>query len=457
MPVPYIKSYGDFSKVLRNNKYLVVNFTASWCGPCKAIAPKIDDLYDDPKYKKIQIVRVDIEEVQQAAEQYKVQSIPTFIFFEAENEVKRVTGGDLKAIFDGLDDFASRAKRNGSNNGGGRFYESKSTGIYSVDAIASIPPVTRFFTITSVMIFIVTRQGWVSLAVLRCDLSMFVEKFSVIMHWWSHGTTSQVVWAVLALLGQSYRFFTTFMVPAESTNPLMPIMDIYFFYTFANHLESYQGKFKRNFPDCLWFTLITGTMIVLMTFGFTVFLPHHYPQHHQLMLSCVTYLWSRGSKNSIIRFLGIIPIKSYYLPVFNLFFKLISSPSKSDFLDTLVGIFGGYLYQCIASGTLPIYNLFPSSYSQYRSSAHGNRVGSSQNVMNDPGYLEDSVYDKGYLKAPVWLYKLLNYPLGTTKRTTAFTTNSRVGDSRSKPQAYASGASRSDNSAFRGRGYRLSE
>ncbi len=38
-------------------------------------------------------------------------------------------------------------------------------------------------------------------------------------------------------------------------------MDIYFFYTFSNHLEAYGGKFNGNFPDYLWYAITCGTMV----------------------------------------------------------------------------------------------------------------------------------------------------------------------------------------------------
>ena len=115
----------------------------------------------------------------------------------------------------------------------------------------------------------------------------------------SHKLT-YIVAAVAQTIFQCYRFLTTFLTPSGmfTDSPYLALLDIYGFYTFACDLESSLGKFKGNFPDCLWFTLITGTMIVISTFTFELFYPAHHSFHHLMMLSCVTYLWSRYLKNA---------------------------------------------------------------------------------------------------------------------------------------------------------------
>ncbi|KAK6198485.1 Der1-like family-domain-containing protein [Scheffersomyces amazonensis] len=294
------------------------------------------------------------------------------------------------------------------------------------ESIKNIPPVTRFFTITTVIVCFANSLKIIQPQDLICYLPLLLDKLYQVNFIVHKGNYYQIVTSIIWLLFQSYRFFTAFLLPYGLfvDQPFQAILDIYFFYTFANHLESHQGKFRRNFPDCLWFTLLAGTCIVLTTLFYNAFIdPNHFPIHHQMMLSCVTYIWSRSSKNSVINFLGLIPIKAYYLPLFNLFFKLIVSGYPS-FLDTSIGIFGGYIYQCIQSDTLPIYNLFPGAYGfNSNSNNPGRRVGTIH-LLNTEGssadFIEDSIFDKGYLKAPIWLYNLLNYPTNNSKRTTAF-------------------------------------
>lgn len=361
------------------------------------------------------------------------------------------------------------------------------------DSIRNIPPVTRFFTITTVIVCFADSLQIISPNQLICYLPIFVEKFKIAKVFVDNGNVLQKFYGVGYLLFQSHRFFTAFLLPVGIlvNQPFQAILDIYFFYTFANHLESKEGKFRRNFPDCLWFTLVAGTIIVISSLAYSALIDEsHFPVHHQMMLSCVTYIWSRSLKNSLINFLGLVPIKAYYLPLFNLFFKLIVN-GYSSFLDTFLGICGGYLYQCIQSDTLPIYNLFPGAYARYltsRANSQGKRVGTlfpggeasgNFTTIHDQAnqdLIDDSIFDKGYLKAPLWLYRLLNIPSNTSQRTTAFypkvspmagvsvvppTRPVRPGDEpvgSSSNTSTASGSSWfSGNGAFKGKGHRLGQ
>lgn len=74
----------NFSEVLKNNKHVLVDFFAQWCGPCQMLAPIIDELSEEYK-DKIKIVKVDVDEAQKIAQQFEVMSIPTLIFFENGN------------------------------------------------------------------------------------------------------------------------------------------------------------------------------------------------------------------------------------------------------------------------------------------------------------------------------------------------------------------------------------
>lgn len=356
------------------------------------------------------------------------------------------------------------------------------------DSIKNIPPVTRFFTITTVIVCFANSLKIIQPQQLICYLPLFIDNFKDASKTISNSNLFGVVFAVLGLLVQSYRFFTCFLLPQGllTDQPFHAILDIYVFYTFANHLESYTGKFHRNFPDCLWFTLVTGTIVVLLSLLYSAVIDvNHFPVHHQMILSCVTYIWSRSLKNALINFLGLVPIKAYYLPLFNLFFKLLIS-GYSAFLDSAIGIFSGYLYQCFQSDTLPIYNLLPGSYAKYLTSSNdknGRRVGQLNNnfaafdqssATSGADFIEDSIFDKGYLKAPIWLYNLLNYPINTSTRTTAFyprpganSTNSDKSTSHINLNDNASTDTSGptsgyswfglNNNAFKGKGYRLGD
>ena len=81
----------SFSKALRENSLLMVDFWADWCGPCKMLAPVIDDLA--AKYAgKAVVGKVNVDQEQELAIRYGVMSIPTVIFFKDGREIDRKVG-----------------------------------------------------------------------------------------------------------------------------------------------------------------------------------------------------------------------------------------------------------------------------------------------------------------------------------------------------------------------------
>jgi len=69
----------------------LVDFSATWCGPCRQMAPVIEDLAE--KYQgRVTMVEIDINSRPDVATHYMVQSIPTFILFDHGREIKRFVG-----------------------------------------------------------------------------------------------------------------------------------------------------------------------------------------------------------------------------------------------------------------------------------------------------------------------------------------------------------------------------
>lgn len=83
-----IKSNEEFEeKVLNNKSKVLVDFYADWCGPCKMLAPILDDLKND-----YTIYKVNVDDMNELAIKYAVMTIPTLIVFE-NGEVKEKTVG----------------------------------------------------------------------------------------------------------------------------------------------------------------------------------------------------------------------------------------------------------------------------------------------------------------------------------------------------------------------------
>lgn len=81
MSIKHITSENFEADVLKSEEPVLIDFWAEWCGPCKMLAPILDQIADDYK-GRLQIAKLDVEESQSIAMQFGVRSIPTLILFK---------------------------------------------------------------------------------------------------------------------------------------------------------------------------------------------------------------------------------------------------------------------------------------------------------------------------------------------------------------------------------------
>ena len=81
-------------EILNADKPILLDFWASWCGPCMALAPTIDEIAGEQSSVKVGKVNVDDEP--ELARQYRIMSIPTLIVFKDGDPVRREVGGKSK-------------------------------------------------------------------------------------------------------------------------------------------------------------------------------------------------------------------------------------------------------------------------------------------------------------------------------------------------------------------------
>jgi thioredoxin 1 len=91
-------SDADFeSTVLKSAQPVVVDFWAEWCGPCRMIAPALEEIATGALASKVKIVKLNVDENPQTAAKYNVMSIPTLMVFKNGEMASRQVGAAPKA------------------------------------------------------------------------------------------------------------------------------------------------------------------------------------------------------------------------------------------------------------------------------------------------------------------------------------------------------------------------
>ncbi|KAI9151526.1 putative thioredoxin protein [Paramyrothecium foliicola] len=85
-------SIDDFKKVLSDNETVIIDWFATWCGPCKAIAPVIAKQSNEEQFKDIYFGKVDVDVLGELSAEYGIRAMPTLQLFKKGEKVEELVG-----------------------------------------------------------------------------------------------------------------------------------------------------------------------------------------------------------------------------------------------------------------------------------------------------------------------------------------------------------------------------
>ncbi|XP_032400038.1 thioredoxin b [Etheostoma spectabile] len=99
-----VENLAEFKAILAEagDKLVVVDFTATWCGPCKQIAPAFEKESKDSANKNVIFLKVDVDEAEDVSAHCKINCMPTFMFFKNGEKVDEFSGANINTLMEKL-------------------------------------------------------------------------------------------------------------------------------------------------------------------------------------------------------------------------------------------------------------------------------------------------------------------------------------------------------------------
>lgn len=94
-----VATNNNFAELLQSEKLVVVDFWATWCGPCRMVAPIVEEIADQFADKAI-VAKVDVDEMGELAQRYRIMNIPTLMLFKQGQLVDKAIGARPKAALE---------------------------------------------------------------------------------------------------------------------------------------------------------------------------------------------------------------------------------------------------------------------------------------------------------------------------------------------------------------------
>ena len=87
----------NFAELLQDGKLVIVDFWATWCGPCRMLSPLLDEV-EEEMADKITVVKVNVDDADEIAMKYRIMNIPTLLFFKGGELVDKTVGAMPKNV-----------------------------------------------------------------------------------------------------------------------------------------------------------------------------------------------------------------------------------------------------------------------------------------------------------------------------------------------------------------------
>ena len=98
MALLHINALDQLDALIQSEQKVIIDFYATWCGPCKMIAPFFEELA--AKYPAIKFVKVDVDQGMEIAQAYRISSVPSIVIFKDGHQQEMLTGFMPKAVLE---------------------------------------------------------------------------------------------------------------------------------------------------------------------------------------------------------------------------------------------------------------------------------------------------------------------------------------------------------------------
>ncbi|GFP57783.1 hypothetical protein ACSS6W_007377 [Trichoderma asperelloides] len=101
--IHYVKTAEEYKQVIKAQDKVIVDCYATWCGPCKAIAPILEKVSEEAEFKdKVHFVKFDVDELPELSQELGIRAMPTFLFYKNGQKVDEMVGANPPMLLQNL-------------------------------------------------------------------------------------------------------------------------------------------------------------------------------------------------------------------------------------------------------------------------------------------------------------------------------------------------------------------